>query len=138
MCLAVAALFQAKVADAQTRQTSEPAATTAAGIEPDEIDVRQAQKNATPVPARVTTAKPARAATPVASPKPATANLLAVGAGGDGSQKYETAECGTKDKPITCCTKGDGPGASCKLFMLLCNEGGGTGKGDGDDAICVH
>jgi len=52
-------------------------------------------------------------------------------------QAYETADCSTENKTITCCTN-NGEGGSCNLFILLCEEQGGTGKGDAGDAICVH
>lgn len=104
------------------------AATANQGIEPDEIDARAESR------ARAATrATPARTARPVPTP-----GRFAVASNDQGQpQPYETADCSTEEKEITCCTKGDGPGASCNLFILLCNESGGTGKGDGGDAICV-
>jgi hypothetical protein len=118
---------------AQERTTG---SSDAAGIEPDEIDARQrARSEAAPRPA---TSKPPARSVPSKPAPTAPMGKVAPASTPAGPQKYETAECGTPEKPITCCTKGDGPGASCNLFILLCNEGGGTGKGDGGDAICVN
>ncbi|MCY7312597.1 MAG: hypothetical protein LH491_02965, partial [Pseudoxanthomonas sp.] len=129
--IAVAASSQS-TATAQTRTTEAP---KAAGIEPDEIDARQRAKAdaaAHPAPA----SPPARARPAATTPAASAGKVM--GPSPSGPQKYETAECGTPEKPITCCTQGVGPAASCNLFILLCNEGGGTGKGDGGDAICVN
>lgn len=87
---------------------------------PEEMDVRQEQVS--PVQ-RATRPTPmhARLVKPTAPMSPAPLDKLA--SPGQGPQAYETADCGTPAKPITCCTHGEG-GASCNLFMLLCDEGG--------------
>lgn len=121
------ALAGSASASEPTRKVAEPA-TPQRGIEPDEIDARATARQRTP--ARVA---PARAGGTVPTP-----GKFVVAKDDQGEpQRYEVADCSTPDKNITCCTKGDGPGASCNLFILLCNETGGTGKGDGGDAICV-
>lgn len=131
----VAGLLLLGFALADSAPAAEPtrkvAATAAAnqGIEPDEIDARATQGSR---PA--TRVAPARTAKPMPTP----GKFVVAKDDGGKPQRYETADCSSEDKKITCCTKGDGPGASCNLFILLCNETGGSGKGDGGDAICVH
>ncbi|NGP53479.1 hypothetical protein [Thioalkalivibrio sp. XN8] len=50
--------------------------------------------------------------------------------------KYEIEECGTATNPAICCHHEAGDGSSCNLFIMLCEHHGGTGKGDGESAIC--
>lgn len=50
--------------------------------------------------------------------------------------KYEIEDCGTATNPAICCHHEAGDGSSCNLFIMLCEHHGGTGKGDGESAIC--
>lgn len=51
--------------------------------------------------------------------------------------KYEIADCGTATNPAICCHHEAGDGSSCNLFIMLCEHHGGTGKGDGESAMCT-
>ncbi|MBY4595045.1 hypothetical protein K3217_05765 [bacterium BD-1] len=126
-----ATVATAAASTAVRKPATAPAATQ--GVEPDEIDARQRAEDPAPRPARVA---PATRKPPVATvPTP---GRFAPATGPDGEpQAYETADCSTETKTITCCTN-NGEGGSCNLFILLCEEQGGTGKGDAGDAICVH
>lgn len=123
------------IASASASSVRKPATPPAAtqGVEPDEIDARQRSTAPTPRPARV--AAPARKPPVGTVPTP---GRFAPAKDPDGNpQAYETADCSTETKTITCCTN-NGEGGSCNLFILLCEENGGTGKGDAGDAICVE
>lgn len=63
--------------------------------------------------------------TSVAQPKPAE------------PPKYEIEDCGTATNPAICCHHEAGDGSSCNLFIMLCEHHGGTGKGDGESAMCT-
>lgn len=131
----VAALGGALCAAAASETVRKPATPPAAtqGIEPDEINASQRARTPAPAPARVAT--PARKPPVGTVPTP---GKFAPAVDPDGKpQAYETADCSTETKAITCCTN-TGEGGSCNLFILLCEENGGTGKGDAGDAICVH
>lgn len=126
-----AALGTVQAAQAE-RQVVRPASANQ-GIEPDEIDAKQRSEAPAPRPARV--AQPARKPPVGTVPVP---GRFAPAVDPNGQpQAYETADCSSETKTITCCTD-NGEGASCNLFILLCEENGGTGKGDGGDAICVE
>ncbi len=127
-----ASVIAAAASDATVRKPSAPPAATQ-GIEPDEIDARQRSTAPTPRPARVAT--PPRKPPVGTVPTP---GRFAPAVDPNGTpQGYETADCSTETKTISCCTS-NGEGGSCNLFILLCNETGGVGKGDGGDAICVE
>ena len=51
--------------------------------------------------------------------------------------KYEIKDCGTDTNPAICCHHEAGDGSSCNLFIMLCEHHGGTGKGDGESAMCT-
>jgi len=131
--LALAAALSLPAAGAAVRKPATPPAATQ-GIEPDEIDARQRSEAPAPRPARAV-ASPERKPPSTRVPTPGRF-APATGPNGD-PQSYETADCSTETKTITCCTN-NGEGGSCNLFILLCEEQGGTGKGDAGDAICVH
>jgi hypothetical protein len=128
----VLAMMLVSAADATTvRAPSAPPAKTQ-GIEPDEIDARARA-------AEPTTSSPARAAParkPPVGTVPTPGKFVVAKDDNGVEQAYDTADCSTETKTITCCTNSGG--ASCNLFILLCEENGGTGKGDGGDAICVE
>lgn len=132
LALALGAAVTAAAASTPVRKpATAPAATQ--GVEPDEIDARQRAETPAPRPARVAPATRKPPATTVPTP-----GKFAPATDPNGNpQAYETADCSTETKAITCCTNND-EGGSCNLFILLCEEQGGTGKGDAGDAICVH
>lgn len=51
--------------------------------------------------------------------------------------RYEIEDCGTATNPAICCHHEAGDGSSCNLFIMLCEHHGGTGKGDGESAMCT-
>ncbi|KFL38055.1 hypothetical protein N788_02450 [Arenimonas donghaensis DSM 18148 = HO3-R19] len=135
MATIVAMALVAVAASASASETRKPATATAAsqGVEPDEIDAKQRSQAPAARPARV--AAPARKPPVGTVPTP---GRFAPAVDPDGNpQAYETADCSSETKTITCCTN-TGEGGSCNLFLLLCEEAGGTGKGDAGDAICVE
>jgi hypothetical protein len=133
-----AALAPALDADATPRPPRATTATApaAAGIEPDEIDARATTRTRAPA-----AAAPSRTLAPGLPPRPPGSTgpgrfAPAVDPNG-GAQAYETADCSSAGKTITCCLH-EGEGASCNMFKMLCSAHGGTASGDGSEAICVE
>lgn len=131
--LGATALAAGAAGASEATRKATPQAAANQGVEPDEIDVRQRAERPAPRPARIAT--PARK--PPVGTVPVPGKFVPAVDPEGNPQAYETADCSTETKTITCCTN-NGEGGSCNLFILLCEENGGTGKGDGGDAICVE